>query len=212
MIARAKKSPRNSSVSACREKFLSILPAIREQARFAFQNEKSEHRQELTAEVIANCWAAFVRLVERGLLEVVYPTPLAQYAIKQVRDGRRVGAKLNVPDMATDSRIRIVSMATPKCPKPDCDNTCFQMEHLSPLSSNFTFEAVVCSKCDCIVGIVDSTNVPKLIRWGGGMFFWHVFTWVYTPTRTSAVRQFVVLSGGGPVCVARNAWNCVSGP
>jgi len=102
MIARAKKSPRNSSVSACREKFLSILPAIREQARFAFQNEKPEHRQELTAEVVANCWAAFVRLVERGLIDVVYPTPLAGYAIKQVRDGRRVGAKLNVLDISSE--------------------------------------------------------------------------------------------------------------
>ncbi|MCY2986778.1 MAG: hypothetical protein NTY19_02805 [Planctomycetota bacterium] len=102
MIARAKKSPRNSSVSACREKFLSILPTIREHARFAFQNEKPEHRQELTAEVIANCWAALVRLVERSLLEVVYPTPLAQYAIKQVRDGRRVGAKLNVRDVSSE--------------------------------------------------------------------------------------------------------------
>ena len=102
MIARAKKSPRNSSVSACREKFLSLLPAIQEQARFAFRNEKPEHRQELTAEVIANCWAAFVRLVERGLIDVVYPTPLAGYAIKQVRDGRRVGAKLNVLDISSE--------------------------------------------------------------------------------------------------------------
>ncbi len=35
-------------------------------------------------------------------LEVVYPTPLAQYAIKQVRDGRRVGAKLNVRDVSSE--------------------------------------------------------------------------------------------------------------
>ena len=101
MIVSAKKL-RQSTVSACYAKFLSLLPAIQEQARFAFRNEKPEHRQELTAEVIANCWAALVRLVERGLLEVVYPTPLAQYAIKQVRDGRRVGAKLNVLDISSE--------------------------------------------------------------------------------------------------------------
>ncbi|MCY2995965.1 MAG: hypothetical protein NTY19_50160 [Planctomycetota bacterium] len=76
MIVSAKKL-RQSTVSACYAKFLSLLPAIQEQARFAFRNEKPEHRQELTAEVIANCWAAFVRLVERGLIDVVYPTPLS---------------------------------------------------------------------------------------------------------------------------------------
>ena len=101
MIVSAKKL-RQSTVSACYAKFLSLLPAIQEQARFAFRNEKPEHRQELTAEVIANCWAAFVRLVERGLIDVVYPTPLAGYAIKQVRDGRRVGAKLNVLDISSE--------------------------------------------------------------------------------------------------------------
>ena len=101
MIARAKQT-RPSTASACYAKFLSLLPAIQEQARFAFRNEDPERRQELTAEVIANCWAAFVRLVERGLIDVVYPTPLAQYAIKQVRDGRRVGAKLNVRDVSSE--------------------------------------------------------------------------------------------------------------
>ena len=101
MIVSAKRM-RRITAAACREKFLSLLPAIREQARFAFRKEDPERRQELTAEVVANCWAAFVRLVQRGLLEVVYPTPLAQYAIKQVRDGRRVGAKLNVRDVSSE--------------------------------------------------------------------------------------------------------------
>ena len=101
MIARPKQT-RRPTVSAYYAKFLALLPAIREQARFAFRKENPERRQELTAEVVANCWAAFVRLVERGLLEVVYPTPLAQYAIRQVRDGRRVGAKLNVRDVSSD--------------------------------------------------------------------------------------------------------------
>jgi hypothetical protein len=100
MIASAKRM-RQMAVSACYAKFLSLLPKIRDQACFAFRTEKPERRQELIAEVVANCWVAFVRLVERGLLEVVYPTPLAQYAIKQVRDGRRVGAKLNVRDVSS---------------------------------------------------------------------------------------------------------------
>jgi len=76
MIASAKRM-RQMAVSACYAKFLSLLPTIRDQARFAFRTEKPERRQELIAEVVANCWVAFVRLVERGLLEVVYPTPLS---------------------------------------------------------------------------------------------------------------------------------------
>ena len=106
MIVSSKRM-RRITAAACREKFLSVLPAIREQARFAFRKEDPERRQELTAEVVANCWAAFVRLVQRGLLEVVYPTPLAQYAIRQVRDGRRVGAKLNVRDVSSPYAQRL---------------------------------------------------------------------------------------------------------
>ena len=101
MIARPKQT-RRPLASSYSVTFLSLLPAIREQARFAFRTEKPELRQELIAEVIANCWVAFVRLVERGLLEVIYPTPLAQYAIKQVRDGRRVGCRLNVRDVSSE--------------------------------------------------------------------------------------------------------------
>ena len=101
MIVNAKKM-RQPVASARATIFLTLLPQIREQARFAFRTEQPERRQELTDEVIANCWAAFVRLVERGLIDVVYPTPLAQYAIKQVRDGRRVGARLNVRDISSD--------------------------------------------------------------------------------------------------------------
>lgn len=101
MIASAKRM-RQSAASVRDAKFLSLLPQIREQARFAFRGEGGERREELIAETIANCWTAFVRLVERGLIDAVYATPLAQFAIKQVRDGRRVGGKLNVRDVSSE--------------------------------------------------------------------------------------------------------------
>jgi len=97
MIASARKLRR-----ATREQFLSIMPLIEEQARFAFRDKPFEARRELIAEVVANAFVAFVRLVRRGLSDVVYPTPLAQYAIKQVRGGRRVGTKLNVRDVSSE--------------------------------------------------------------------------------------------------------------
>jgi hypothetical protein len=101
MIANAKRM-RQSVASARAAKFLDLLPQIREQARFAFRGEGRERREELIAETIANCWVALVRLAERGLIDVVYATPLTQYAIKQVRDGRRVGCRLNVRDVSSE--------------------------------------------------------------------------------------------------------------
>lgn len=101
MIARTKKKPLCSAVSVS-QRFLGLLPVIDEQARFAFRHEPSERRQELAAEVAANAFVAFVRLLERGLEAIIYPTPLAQYAIKQVRDGRRVGCRLNVRDVSSE--------------------------------------------------------------------------------------------------------------
>ena len=101
MIAVAKPRKRKSRAGVHTAMFLELLPRIREQAGQAFGNERGERRQELIAEVIANCWVAFVRLIDRGLDDVVYATPLAQFAIKQVRDGRRVGCKSNCNDLTS---------------------------------------------------------------------------------------------------------------
>jgi hypothetical protein len=60
MIAFAKPS------SKTHDKFLAMLPAIAEQARHAFRAAKPELKEELIAEVVANAFCAFVRLVERG--------------------------------------------------------------------------------------------------------------------------------------------------
>ncbi len=121
MIARP-RPVRRPTASACCAKFLTLLPAIRDQARFACRGEDPERRQEFVAEVIANCWVAFVRLVERGLITVVYPTPLAQYAIKQVRDGRRVGAALNVRDVSSQYAQRVKHFTLSRLDRYDAEN------------------------------------------------------------------------------------------
>jgi len=82
-------------------KFLVLLPLIQQLARRAFRRCPVEERQELIAEVIANCWAAFVRLMDRDREERVFATPLARFAIRQVRDGRRVGTPSNVNDLSS---------------------------------------------------------------------------------------------------------------
>ena len=86
--------------------FLAMLPQIRRQALIAFRNQRFEVREELIQEVIANSYRAWVLLVRRGKESVVYPTPLAQYAIRQVRSGRRVGGRLNLQDILSPQARR----------------------------------------------------------------------------------------------------------
>ncbi|MEX1224392.1 MAG: hypothetical protein WEA31_07580 [Pirellulales bacterium] len=83
------------------DRFLSMLPRIQRLARRAFRDCLSEQRDELVAEVVANSYCAFIRLVERDKQDVAFATPLANFAIRQVRCGRRVGAKLNVRDISS---------------------------------------------------------------------------------------------------------------
>jgi DNA-binding CsgD family transcriptional regulator len=81
------------------DRFLAMLPHIRQQAFAAFRKQRSEAREELIQEAVANCFRAWVLLVRRGKMSVAYSTPLAQYAIRQVREGRRVGGRLNAQDI-----------------------------------------------------------------------------------------------------------------
>lgn len=82
-------------------KFLAMLPLIREQARVAFRNFRSELREELTQEVVANTYVAYTRLADRGKLDAAFATPLAEYAIRQVRTGRQVGTPMNRADVTS---------------------------------------------------------------------------------------------------------------
>lgn len=100
MITLVRQPPRPSSRVA-NDQFLAMLPQIREQAQVAFRAKDPEAKEELVAEVVANAYCAFMRLVERGKEDIAYPTPLSWYAIKQVRAGRRVGAKLNIRDISS---------------------------------------------------------------------------------------------------------------
>ncbi|HEX3659667.1 MAG TPA: hypothetical protein VHV55_28020 [Pirellulales bacterium] len=97
MIAIAKRRSRATTHA----RFEAMLPAIRAYARRSFRSTNPELREELIAEVVANAFCAYQGLVERGKEQVAHPTPLAMYAIRQVRCGRRVGAKLNIRDVSS---------------------------------------------------------------------------------------------------------------
>jgi hypothetical protein len=99
MIAPLRSSFSKNQTQDVRKLFLAMLPRIRQQARIAFGGLRTEAREELTQEVVANAYCAFIQLVRRNKTALAYPTPLAQFAIRQVRAGRRVGGRLNVRDI-----------------------------------------------------------------------------------------------------------------
>jgi hypothetical protein len=83
-----------------------MLPEIRNQAAFGFRRLPVEAREELIQEVVAQAYSLFVRLCQRRKTALVYATPLAQFSIKKVRAGRRIGSRGNIRDI-TSPRARV---------------------------------------------------------------------------------------------------------
>jgi DNA-directed RNA polymerase specialized sigma24 family protein len=79
--------------------FLKLLPSIQRHAEFRFQHLNPADREDAIQEVTARALLEFVRLVERGKQHLAYAGPLARYAVAQVRQGRRVGSRLNNRDV-----------------------------------------------------------------------------------------------------------------
>ena len=52
-------------------------------------------------------------------------------------------------------------MAFSSCPK--CESTRFEMKEMSPTGSKFKVQAVQCSSCGAVVGILDYYNIPALL-------------------------------------------------
>ncbi len=98
MIAHVKRLKSKCEASARNAAFLAMLPAIRRSAQVAFRKLPPELRLDLIEEVVANSYVAFARLVERGQAERASPSPLARFAIAQIRTGRRVGSRLRIGD------------------------------------------------------------------------------------------------------------------
>lgn len=98
MITVAKESKRRVNRQE-NERYLQMLPRIRSRAQRAFHRLPVDVRVECVQEVTVNAYCAFVALVRRGKAELAYATPLANYAIRQVMAGRRVGSEANAGDV-----------------------------------------------------------------------------------------------------------------
>ena len=119
MIASLKTELTANQIEPFHQQFLTMLPLIRRQAWIAFRGQDAELRHELTQEVVANAYCAFARLVHRGKQGVAYPTPLAQFAIRQVRSGRRVGSQLNKHDLLSSCARRIQGLTIERIDQHD---------------------------------------------------------------------------------------------
>ena len=96
------RNPKRQARSCCwNDRFLEFLPTIQQQAEYAFRRLPVEPREELVEETIATAFDLFVRLCRRGKAALVYATPLAQFAIRHVRGGRRVGSRSNSRDITS---------------------------------------------------------------------------------------------------------------
>jgi hypothetical protein len=98
MIAAIRNQESKCEASANNAAFEAMLPRIRRTAQITFRKIRPELRDELIEEVVANCYVAYARLIERGQADRALPSPLARFAIAQVRAGRRVGNRLRISD------------------------------------------------------------------------------------------------------------------
>ena len=112
---------RRQRMAAWHAGFLAMLPTIRRQLKVAFRHLDPEARAEAVQEGICNAMLAYLRLHERVEVEKAYPTPLAQYAARQIRDGRKVGGKLNIKDVSSGYCQRLKHVVLERLDKWDKD-------------------------------------------------------------------------------------------
>ena len=104
--------------SQWQDRFLRLLPRIRRLAYSAFRSCSAQLREDLTAEVIADCYCAYHRLVELGREHDAHLTVLVSYAVKRVGSGLQVGSSRNLYDVSSRysqlrSGIRVESLQCP---------------------------------------------------------------------------------------------------
>jgi len=98
MIAIVPKTRKLQVSQRTADAFETMLPTIQRVASYGFRRAPRWRREELIQDVIARAYVAFVDLVARGKAALAYPTVLANFAIRQIRDGRQVGVKRNARD------------------------------------------------------------------------------------------------------------------
>lgn len=107
-----KKQSATRLPSHLQQRFLDMLPTIKQHASHRLRGVPRHEREELLAEAVALAFCMFATLAERGKINLAYPTPLATYACRQALFGCRAGGHLNVRDVTSrycqqQKRVRV---------------------------------------------------------------------------------------------------------
>ena len=86
---------------------LEMLPEIERQLQFGFRRLRGEAREDALQESLVNVTVRYERLVRQGRAGVASLTPLARFAIRQVKSGRTIATRLNVREpLSRYARLR----------------------------------------------------------------------------------------------------------
>ena len=99
MIARPDVRRNGQSTNGWHKPFQEMLPQIERYLRITFRGLDPDARAEAVQEGLVNALVAYRRLYEKGKVDLAYPSVLARFAARQIRDGRRVAERLNIRDV-----------------------------------------------------------------------------------------------------------------
>jgi hypothetical protein len=109
----------NDASADLQSRFISVLPRIKDQARFYFRSIKCVvHRAECIAETIGVAWKWFCRLAKKGKDATKFASALARLAARAVRAGRRVGAGETANDVMSSVAQRRHNFKIEPLPSP----------------------------------------------------------------------------------------------
>jgi hypothetical protein len=99
MIAQSDFRRDGQSTNGWQKPFVEMLPQIERYLRFTFRALNPDARAEAVQEGLVNALVAYRRLYEKGKVDLAFPSVLARFAARQIRDGRRVAERLNIRDV-----------------------------------------------------------------------------------------------------------------
>jgi hypothetical protein len=135
-----------ATVQQEKDGFLALLPDIVRIIKYCFRFQGSNRREELIADAVALSFVGYRRLIASGKEDRVFATALAKFAVRQVVDGRRVGARMNVNDALSpiakrQQRIKRVGFQDDRCASVDFGEVVIADKRTSPAD-------VACFKVD----------------------------------------------------------------
>lgn len=82
--------------------FLALKPVVERHANIVFRNLSAVDREEAVAEAVAAAFRSFLSLVRRHKSAFEFPSMIAIRAVQHVRNGRRVGSRMNGRDVSSE--------------------------------------------------------------------------------------------------------------